>query len=201
MADPPRPTDDDERAAVLTLPKRSGRSLGEWVSLVRAHGPPTEKARRAWLRAVHKLGANAAWWVAERAEQDDPAGTEPAGYVASASEIVDAMFSGKRAALRPVYDAVLDAAGALGGDVRVSPGRSVVPFYRARVFAQAKPTSATRIDLGLALGDAPAGPPLIETGGLARKGRITHRIPLGRVEEVDDAVRGWLRRAYELDAG
>jgi Domain of unknown function (DUF5655) len=40
---------------------------------------------------------------------------------------------------------------------------------------------------------------IIDTGGLAKKDRITHRIPLGSVDEIDDEVKKWLKTAYELD--
>jgi len=78
----------------------------------------------------------------------------------------------------------------------------IVPLYRTHVFAQLKPTTNTRIDLGFALtrykGKLPKR--LIDTGGLAKKDRITHRIELKTVEEIDGDVKKWLRTAYELDS-
>ena len=41
---------------------------------------------------------------------------------------------------------------------------------------------------------------LIDTGGFAKKDRITHRIPIVSLAEIDDEVRKWLKKAYELDA-
>jgi Domain of unknown function (DUF5655) len=40
----------------------------------------------------------------------------------------------------------------------------------------------------------------MDTGGLARKDRITHKIELKSAEEIDDEVKKWLKTAYELDA-
>ncbi len=40
---------------------------------------------------------------------------------------------------------------------------------------------------------------LIDTGGFAKKDRITHRIPLTSVKEIDDEVKQWLKKAYEMD--
>jgi hypothetical protein len=42
--------------------------------------------------------------------------------------------------------------------------------------------------LGLALGKTKTPKRLIDTGGLAKKDRITHRIPLESVEEIDQEV-------------
>src|SRR5262249_60913532 len=50
-----------------TLKERTGRSLPEWIALLRAEGPPTEREQREWLKSLHHLPTNTAWWVAERA--------------------------------------------------------------------------------------------------------------------------------------
>jgi hypothetical protein len=60
------------------------------------------------------------------------------------------------------------------------------------------------MDFGLALGPLvkqgkklPAR--LIDTGGYQKKDRITHRIPLASVDEIDDEVQRWMKTAYDLD--
>jgi hypothetical protein len=75
-----------------------------------------------------------------------------------------------------------------------------VPLYRNHVFAQIKPATKTRIDFGFALKDTPATGRLIDTGGFAKKDRITHRIPITNLADIDDEVRRWLKKAYEMDA-
>ena len=40
---------------------------------------------------------------------------------------------------------------------------------------------------------------LIDTGAYEKKDRITHRIPISKLSEVDDEVKLWLRKVYELD--
>ena len=39
-----------------------------------------------------------------------------------------------------------------------------------------------------------------DSGGFTKKDRITHRIPITTPEEIDDEVRGWLRKAYDFDS-
>jgi hypothetical protein len=41
---------------------------------------------------------------------------------------------------------------------------------------------------------------LVETGGYAKKDRITHRIAISSPADIDGEVRRWLRVAYEGDA-
>jgi dUTPase len=104
--------------------------------------------------------------------------------------------------LQPIYAELLRLGKSLGGDVKACPCKTIVPLYREHVFAQIKPTTNSRIDLGLALtlykGKLPKR--IIDTGGLAKKDRITHRIPLGSVDEIADEVEKWLKTAYELDS-
>jgi hypothetical protein len=117
-----------------------------------------------------------------------------------AEQYVEAMFAGKKAALRPIYNALLKLGLGLGKDVKACPCKTIVPLYRNHVFAQIKPITQARIDFGFALGNMRAMGRLIDTGGFAKKDRITHRIPISRPEEIDDEVNHWLRTAYEMDA-
>ena len=68
------------------------------------------------------------------------------------------------------------------------------------MIAEIKPATRTRIDFGLALGpDYPFALRLKDTGGLAKKNRITHKVGIEKAEDIDVEVEGWLRAAYERD--
>jgi hypothetical protein len=184
-----------------TLKEKTGRDLDAWTALIKAKGPKDTKSRREWLKTEHKLGTNSAWWLVDHAEgKDDLEESDPKVYVARAGEYVDAMFSGSKAALRPLYDRLYELARSIGSDIKISPGKTIVPVYRKHVIAQIKPSTHTRIDFGLALKDTPATGRLIDTGGFAKKDRITHRIEITSLDDIDAFVEKWLRRAYEMDA-
>lgn len=183
---------------VATLREKTGRSLDEWLRFIQESGPETEKERRDWLKNEHKLGTNSAWWLAERSMGKGDEEDTPEAYLAQALVYVDEMFAGK-APLRPIYDELLALCLSIGPDVKACPGQTIVPLYRNHVFAQIKPTTKTRIDLGFALKDIPDIGRLIDTGGLARKDRITRRIPITGPGDIDDEVRHWLKVAYEMD--
>ena len=114
--------------------------------------------------------------------------------------LVDAMFEGKKAALRPLYEELLKLALSLGPDVKACPCKTIVPIYRRYVVAEIKPSTNTRIDLGFALKDEKATGRLIDTGGRKKGDRITHRIPITSRADIDAEVKRWLRKAYSLDA-
>ena len=184
---------------IAKLPEKTGRSLEQWIELVQKSGPADEKERREWLKKKHNLGTNSAWWIAERASGKGLEDGDPKAYLKAAEEYVEAQYAGPKAHLRPIYERLLELAFQLGNDVKACPCQTIVPLYRRYVFAQIKPTTQSRIDLGLALGNRNAPKRLIDTGGFAKKDRITHRIPLESMTEIDKEVERWLKTAYDLD--
>lgn len=184
------------------LQEKTGVHLSEWAERLRAQDLPDLKARKAWLQA-QGLGGTQAGLVLEQAEGGGSFPLSESAYLEAAPGFVEAQFAGKKAHLRPLFEALLDLAYELGSDVGASPCATIVPLYRNHVFAQIKASTQTRIDLGLALGDPaaivdPSGR-LIDTGGFAKKDRITHRIEVKAFADLDEVLRHWLRQAYEAD--
>lgn len=124
----------------------------------------------------------------------------PEEYLENAERDVEAMFAGGKAKLRPLYNALLKLGLKTGKDAKACPCKTIVPLFRRHVFAQIKPSTQTRIDMGFALGDLKPTGRLIDTGGFAKKDRITHRIPITSLDDIDDEVKHWLKVAYDRDA-
>ena len=188
------------QAILRQLHEKTGRSLEEWTKLLDHDGPASGVERRDWLKTEYALGGTTASMVADASMGEGRDRTDPDVYLALAPGWVEDMFQGKES-LRPIYDALLVLGRSLGPDVKVCPCRTIVPLYRSHVFAEIRPAAKTRLDLGLALKGIEREIPdrLLDTGGLARKDRITHRFAITSPEEIDDGVREWLREAYELD--
>ena len=186
------------QSTLAGMKQKTGRTLEEWIALAGKAGPATEKERREWLQTKHGLGRNYAWWIAEQSVGKGDDGT-PETYLKQADEYVEKMYSGPKAELRPIFDELLALGRTLGKDVKVCPCQTMVPFYRKHVFAQIKPTTRTRIDLGLALKDTKVPKRLIDTGGLAKKDRITHRIEIASLKDIDAEVKKWIKIAYNMD--
>jgi hypothetical protein len=184
---------------VAELKEKTGRDLAEWRKLIVKEAPSGLKERVAWLKTQCKLGSNTAHWLAERADGQPTWDESESAYLEIAPRYVEEMFAGVKAALLPLYHRLLELGRALGPDVRFCPCKTIVPFYRNHVFAQVKPTTRTRIDFGLALGDVKATGKLIDTGGFAKKDRITHRIAITHLKEIDKDVEKWLKMAYDPD--
>ena len=185
---------------IVELKQKTGRTLDEWIKFIKKEGPPTEAARRDWLKQQHGLGTNYASWLAAQSVGKGEESGDPDAYLKAAEKYVDEMFSGKKEHLRPLYNALLKLGLSMGKNTKACPCQTIVPLYRNHVFAQIKPTTQTRIDFGLALGDTRKTPKrLIDTGGFARKDRITHRFEITSLKDIDDEVKRWLKVAYDRD--
>jgi hypothetical protein len=174
------------------LPAKTGRPLDEWAAVVRGWKLPAADAR-ARLKAETGLGTNTAWWLVEYAN--------PAGYLRAAEGFVAAAYAGPKAHLFPIFEKLVEYGRSLGADVLVCPCKTMVPLYRSRVFAEIKATTRTRVDLALALGDAPAAGVLAVNAPRMKKGdRLTHLIALAAAADVTAEVKRWLKAAYRRDA-
>ena len=183
---------------IAELPAKTGRSLEDWLRPGKEGPGRLRRRTRTWLEQTHGFGTNSAWWLAERSVGKGAEDGDPELYLQAAERYVEEMFA-KRADLRPIYDKLLKKGLALGKDVKACPCKTIVPLYRKHVFAQIKPATRTRIDLGLALQDLPARGRLTDTGGRAKGDRITHRIAISQVADINAEVVDWLRKAYDLD--
>jgi hypothetical protein len=187
---------------IAELKPKTGRSLDEWLRHIKSSGPTDEKDCREWLKSAYGLGTNSAWWLAEKSFGNalGLADDSPATYLAACPGYVDHMYAGAKADLRPIHDRLVRLAKEIGDQVRVCPCTTIVPLYRHHVFAEIKPATNKRIDLGLALGEEPFTARLLDTGGRAKKNRITHRVAITSLADIDLQVKRWLRDAYHRDA-
>jgi len=182
--------DDKEKLRAAT-----GKTFDEWVALARKSGPKTQRECRAWLQKEHGHKMREAWWIATAAVADD----DQPSY-SSPELLVDALYSGPKAALRPVHEKVVDAALACGADVIATSCKTMVPLYRKHVFAELKPVNDS-VEVGLSLGDVPAKGRLLPPDGRQPGDRLTHRVLLAKESDVDAEFKGWLATAYANGAG
>ena len=125
-----------------------------------------------------------------------------AGYpdylTAEAVELIEGQYA-DRPQLRPILDAVLALLPALG-PATVQARRAIVSLVcPRRTFAVVRATTKDRVDLGLRLDDTEPGGRLQSAKGIGGGG-ATVRIALRRPEDIDEEVRGLMRRAYQENA-
>jgi hypothetical protein len=78
---------------VAELKEKTGRSLEEWKEFVKKEWPKDEKSQREWLKIQHKLGTNAAWWIAARVAGKESEEDSPEKYLAAAPGYVDKQYA------------------------------------------------------------------------------------------------------------
>jgi hypothetical protein len=118
----------------------------------------------------------------------------PDFLTASADELVANQYA-DRPDLRPILDAILARATGLG-DVNIQTRKTYVTLISPRrTFASVQPTTKRRVDLGLRI-EAPVFEGRLESAASIGQSSMTARIGLMSVDEVDEEVENWLRRAY-----
>jgi predicted transport protein len=178
-------------AIARNLPEKTGRTFDEWVEAARTSGLRTCKERIAWLKSKHGLGSVTAMFIAAESE-----GRSIVGEYSDEGALLDGMYGGEKVALRPLYEELAKTAKRLGKDVRLTVCKTYVGMSRARQFAMIRPSTKSRVDVGLVLhGIAPAGR-LAQAGSIGND-RMTHRIEITTKKEIDGELKEWLRRAYD----
>lgn len=171
---------------IANLERNTGKPLDTWIAAARASGQAKHKALVDWLKAEHGLGHGYANMVAHKTFASDAGSSEDAA-------LMEAMFAGPKAAMRPVYDKIAAVVEGLEG-AQFAPKKGYVSFRRAKQFGLAQPSTKDRLDLGLTLkGEPPAG--RLEAAG-SWNGMVSHRVRLASAEEVDGEVEAWIRQAW-----
>ena len=172
------------RTMIANYPEWTGRSLDEWVALIRASGKTRHREVLAMLKTEYGMShgfANLAAITALKAD-DSPEG----------DDLVDAIYAGPKAGLRPLHDAAIEVVRAFGGDVELAPKKAYVSLRRKKQFGTVGPGPGGRLEIGLNL------PGLEPAGRLeAATGMCTHRVRIARRDELDGELVGWLREAYD----
>jgi len=179
--------DDPLAGYSSSLEAKTGKSLEAWAALAKAFGLEKHGEIVARLKADHGLTHGYANTIALKARESDAASIGEDALVAQ-------MFAGPKAAIRPVYDAVMALISALGGDVELAPKKGYTSVRRKKQFALVQPSTKDRLDLGLNLkGDPPGG--RLEASG-SWNAMVSHRVRIASAAEVDNEIAGWLREAY-----
>ncbi len=174
---------------IQNLKEKTGKSLEEWVKIAEASKLAKHSEVIKFLKTEHGLGHGYAKLIAHSVK----AGSEEGK--ATADDPVAAQYTGDKAGLRPIYDALLKAIGKFGGDVEVSPKKTYVSLRRNKQFALIQPTTKARVDVGINLkGTAPQG--RLEASG-SFNAMVSHRVRVENLKDVDADLIGWLKEAYE----
>lgn len=173
---------------IANMKEKTGKTLEQWLEVAAAAKVAKHGEVVKHLKGEHGLTHGFANLVAHKLLASD-AGS------ADAADLVAAQYSGARAGLRPIHDALLAAIGKFGKDVEIAPKKAYVSLRRNKQFGLIQPSTATRVDVGLNLKGAAASGRLEVSGSF--NSMVSHRVRLADVKDVDRELVGWLKKAYE----
>jgi hypothetical protein len=144
-----------------------------------------EQSLRAWLAEQGVTGYAQTLLVMEQFGYPDH-------FLATAGQLIEGQYA-DRPQLRPIYDAIVEAAAGLG-EVVIQARKTYVSLVTPRrTFARVQPTTKTRVDLGLRLEGQ-------EPGGRLQPSKIHEtmklQISFAARDEVDSETLDWLQKAY-----
>lgn len=193
----------DLHAALLTqlrnIQAKTGLSLPALHEELAASGLSKHGELRSWLMERHRLGygdANTVVQVRGKLPAELQGGSAAAAAAELAGDPLQALYSGPKAHLRAVHEAVLAAAAAFG-PFEQAPKKAYVSLRRSKQFAMVGPATQGAVEIGLNFKGLPAHPrlKLLPPGGMCQ---ATLRI--GSAAEVDAQLVGWLKLAYDAAA-
>jgi len=185
----PASPEDMAATMIANMKSKTGKTLEQWLAVAKKIGAEKHGQVVKALKADHGLTHGYANLVAHKLLKSD-AGSKTEG----GTDLVAAQYAGPKADLKPIYDAVIKAARALGKDVEIAPKKTYVSLRRNKQFAIVQPSTRTRVDLGINLKGEPAAGRLEASGSF--NAMVSHRVRLEKPADVDKEVRAWLKKAW-----
>jgi len=168
------------------LKERTGEGVETWNRRIKRERLDEEESLRVWLTKQGVTGYAQSLLVMERFGYPD-------FLLATADELINGQYT-DRAQLRPIFDALIDAAAGLG-QVTIQARKTYISLVSPRrTFARIQATTKNRVDLGLRLeGRKPKG--RLQPSKIQETMQV--QIGLTAPDEVDSEVLGWLQQAYD----
>jgi hypothetical protein len=179
------------QAQIRNIEATYGKPMPEWLAIIAASGLAKHTDVVNMLKNDYGMTHGGAHRVSilarQNAEQQTGAGQD--------SDPVGALYTGKKASLRPIHDALISAIHRFGDDVELVPKKGYVSLRRRKQFAMIQPSGAGRIDLGLIVPDIPTDARLESAAGF--NALFTHRVRLFSTADINAELTGWLKHAYD----
>jgi len=170
------------------LYKNTGKTLEQWIDVVTKENFVKHGEIIKFLKETHGLTHGFANLIAHKAKGSD------AGSAENQDELITKQYHGKEH-LIPVYEKIMSEIEKFGSDIEIAPKNAYVSLRRKKQFALLQPVTKTRFEIGIILKGQEAQGKL-ETISTANA-MCSHRINITGVNDLDNEVIEWLRKAYE----
>ncbi len=171
---------------------RTGKTLDELSTVVANSGLTKHGEIRAMLMKEFGLGYGDANTLTHYVLKSD--GKHIAEAIGLAGEdVVTEIYSGAKAGLRPIHDALMAAIEGFG-TFEVAPKKGYVSLRRKRQFAMITPATNNRVEVGINCKSLHTDERLIE---MPAGSMCNYKVKVTQVDEVDEKLVGWIRQAYD----
>lgn len=177
---------------LANIEKKTGKSLAQLAAAIKTSGKSKHGEIRAWLMETYGIGHGDANTLTHVALKSDGASAAKASG-ASTTDVLAEIYAGKKQHLRPIHDKLMKAIAKFG-EHEIAPKKGYVSLRRKKQFAMLGPRTNERFELGLNLKDNINDTRMkpVPPGGMCQ-----YIVPLTSVDEVDDKIIGYVRRAYD----
>jgi len=182
--------DQATQTQLNNIQKKTGKSLAELARALQASGLSKHGELRAFAQRELGLGYGDANTLAHAALRPDGAS---AAESSPPSDVLDGIYSGEKASLRPIHEAVMKEIVQFG-EFESAPKKGYLSLRRKKQFAMLGPATRTRVELGLNARGLPSSSRLLEQ---PKGSMCNYIVRLTDAGEVDAELVGWVRAAYE----
>ncbi len=177
---------------LANIEKRSGKSLAELAQIIQASGLSKHGEIRDMLKRDLGLGHGDANTLVHHVLKSDGQ-SAAAEQNLSTDDVVSGLYTGPKAALRPIHDKVMAEIFKFG-EFEVSPKKTYISLRRKKQFAMVGPATKTQIEVGINSKTLIATDRLVE---MPPNSMCNFKVRLSSVDEVDEALIGWIKQAFE----
>jgi hypothetical protein len=177
---------------IRNIQAKTGKSLEELGALLKASGLTKHGELRDMFKQTLGLGHGDANALVHVLLSSDGERAAKAGG-ASMDEVLDGIYTGGKAGLRPLHEQLMAQIERLG-EFEVAPKKGYVSLRRKKQFAMVGPASKGRLEVGLNTKGLEPGERLI---GMPAGGMCNYKVYLSDAAEVDAELLGWLRQAFD----
>jgi len=174
---------------IQNLADKTGKTLDQWIRIAQKSKLEKHGQIVSMLKSDHSVTHGYANLIALRTLQGS-------ADVPEGDSLLDAQYASTKAAMRPIYDALIAAIKKFGSDVEISPKKTYVSLRRKKQFALIQPT-ATRVDVGINLKGTKPTTRLENSGSF--NAMVSHRVRVATLSDIDAQLLGWVKQAY-IDA-
>lgn len=172
------------------IQKKTGKSLDELAVIIKKSGLTKHGEIRDYLKRELGLGHGDANALVHAVFQSDG---QRAAEGKSADAVLDEIYTGAKAGMRPIHEALMEQIVKLG-EFEIVPKKGYVSLRRKKQFAMLGPKTNTRFEVGINAKDLKKDTRLLEQ---PKGSMCNYVVNVTDAQEVDSELMAWIKSAYE----